>query len=355
MLRHVAGGVAILLSACVSSVPHELNSSMIRDGIETPQIEAVSQWVIAIHGGSGVKSRAEMTVELQGQYEAVLRRALMAGSDVLAQGGRAPEAVEAAIVVLEDSPLFNAGVGGAVDETGSVRHDAAIMDGSSRDAGAVAGSAIIKNPIRAARRIMETTETVLLDGPGAEAFAEAEGLALVAPESFLTEERLQMQRNVRQRGRKEDKSPALQDAERFGTVGAVALDQYGNLAAGTSTGGRTNKPFGRIGDTPILGAGTYAANQSCAVSATGHGEFFMRWTVARDICARVEFSGQSLPEAARSVVLEELREQGGSGAIIALSPQGEVVFAMNGRGMYRGVSTPQHGLRTAVYFDEAVD
>lgn len=327
------------------------------DGLEIPDVGERPSWVLAIHGGAGVAERDALTPELEALYRAALTDALEAGSAVLSQGGDSVAAIEAAIVSMEDSALFNAGRGAALDAHGQARHDASIMSGRDRDAGAVAGSSRIRNPITAARALMERTENVLLHGEGADWFAAEHGLELADPLWFETEPRRDAVVSRRQQeldaaGLEADAPRVPDDA--FGTVGAVALDQHGDIAAATSTGGRTFKRFGRVGDSPIIGAGTFASNDSCAVSATGHGEYFMRWTVARDICARMEFAGESLDEAARGVVLDTLAQVGGSGAVIAIDPEGTVVFAMNDLGMYRGVVSAGTEARTGVYADEQV-
>ena len=278
---------------------------------------------------------------------------MRAGGQVLDAGGSGVAAVEAALRVLEDSPIFNAGRGAALDSTGMARHDASIMRGSDRDAGAIAGSSRIRNPISAARALMERTDEVLLDGEGADWFAAEQGLDLAEPLYFQTPARRQAL--LDRRAAKADPLAAGVSGTRFGTVGAVVLDGNGDLSAGTSTGGRTNKRFGRIGDSPIIGAGTYAANESCAVSATGHGEFFMRWTVARDICARVELAGERLGDAAHHVVVDTLGALGGGGAVIALSPEGEVVFSMNENGMYRGAMSSAREPVTGIWREDALE
>jgi beta-aspartyl-peptidase (threonine type) len=327
------------------------------DGLEIPAVGDRPAWVLAIHGGAGVAEREALSPELEASYRAALVDALEAGSAVLSQGGDSVAAIEAAIVVMEESALFNAGRGAALDAHGQARHDASIMSGRDRDAGAVAGSSRIRNPITAARALMERTENVLLHGEGADWFAAEQGLELADPLWFETQARRDAVVGLRQQeldaaGLEADAPRVPNDA--FGTVGAVALDQNGDIAAATSTGGRTFKRFGRVGDSPIIGAGTFASNDSCAVSATGDGEYFIRWTVARDICARMEFGGESLEEAAGAVVLETLVEAGGSGAVIAIDPDGEVVFAMNDLGMYRGVVSAGTEPRTGIYADEAV-
>ena len=335
--------------------------------VEAAEVGASANWVIAIHGGAGVKMPPEMTPAMDAEYRRVLDAALQAGAGVLARGGEGPAAIVASLTVLEDSPIFNAGRGAALDATGQARHDASIMRGDTLDAGGVAGSMHIKNPIAAARAVMEQTENVLLHGAGADWFAQQQGLALAEPIYFQTEERRRLllekraetrvleERALDKRAETPDMAAVRHDAETsFGTVGAVVLDSHGVISAGTSTGGRTNKRFGRIGDSPIIGAGTYASNTSCAVSATGYGEFFMRWTVARDICARVEYGGETLAAAAGSVVNDTLKHAGGRGAVIAIDPSGNVVFAMNDTGMYRGVMSSETPARTAIYADETV-
>ena len=321
--------------------------------IEIPDVGDDVDWVIAIHGGAGVKMPPGMTPELDTGYRRELEAALKAGAGVLADGGDGTAAIVAALAVLEDSPMFNAGRGAALDATGQARHDASIMRGDTMDAGGVAGSTRIKNPIAAARAVMEQTDNVLLQGAGADWFAEEQGLALAEPIYFQTEERRRLL--LEKRAETPDEAAVRHDPETsFGTVGAVVLDSRGVISAGTSTGGRTNKRFGRVGDSPIIGAGTYASDASCAVSATGHGEFFMRWTAARDICARVEYGGETLASAAEAVVNETLKHAGGLGAVIAIDPFGRVVFAMNDTGMYRGVMSSQAPPRTAIYADETV-
>ncbi|MFY1831579.1 isoaspartyl peptidase/L-asparaginase family protein [Myxococcus fulvus] len=304
------------------------------------------RWGLVIHGGAGVISRENLSPEREAEVRAALQQALAAGHGVLARGGSSLDAVSAAIRVLEDSPHFNAGKGAVFNHDGVNELDAAIMDGRTRSAGAVAGLRHVKNPIDLARRVMEQSPHVMMIGEGAESFAKAQGVELVDPKYFYTEERWQsLQRALE----KERGAPApgttpstlrpgydpVTGDHKFGTVGAVALDQAGNLAAGTSTGGMTNKRYGRVGDAPIIGAGTYA-DPRCAVSATGHGEFFIRYTVARDICARVEYQELPLPEAANLVVNDVLVKAGGEGGVIAMDREGNVAMPFNSSGMYRG-------------------
>jgi beta-aspartyl-peptidase (threonine type) len=302
--------------------------------------------VIAIHGGAGTMTRNELGPELRSAYESALADALRSGYRVLQDGGSALDAVTAAIVLMEDSPLFNAGRGAVFTHEGENALDASIMDGATLAAGAVGGVRGIKNPILLARRVMEASGHVMLTGRGAEQFAEREHLDTRPPAYFRTERRWHELEKAR--GTSSGGQPR---ATPIGTVGAVARDQFGNLAAGTSTGGMTDKRWGRIGDSPIIGAGTYANNASCAVSATGHGEFFIRAVVAHDVCARVEYGGMSLDEAARYVVMERLVALGGDGGIIAVNAAGDVAMPFNTAGMYRGSIDRAGRLSVAIFAD----
>ncbi|MGR3824236.1 MAG: isoaspartyl peptidase/L-asparaginase family protein [Salipiger marinus] len=289
---------------------------------------------LAIHGGAGTILKSRMTPELEAAYHAGLARALAAGEAVLRDGGAALNAVTEAVCALEDEPLFNAGRGAVYTSAGVQEMDAAIMDGRDRRAGAVAGIFGPRNPIRAARAVMETTPHVCLIGPNALEVARAAGLAFAERDYFFTESRWQaLQETLRQREAGEvDDDPA----RRHGTVGAVARDRAGNLAAATSTGGMTAKAPGRVGDTPVIGAGTFADNATCAVSGTGHGEIFIRWTAAAEIAARMRHAGQSLEDAARHVVMEDLGRNDGSGGVIAVDAAGNIALPFNCEGMYRG-------------------
>src|SRR5882672_10779671 len=258
--------------------------------------------------------------------------ALMAGHNVLAGGGTSLDAVQAAIVILEDSPLFNAGKGAVFTHEGTNELDASIMDGATMKAGAVAGLTHIKNPIRLARLVMEKSPHVMMAVEGAEAFAKREGVAFVDQKYFYTDRAWK----ALQDELAAEKKKAAQAKDHHGTVGAVALDQHGNLAAGTSTGGLTNKRFGRIGDSPIIGAGTYANNQSCAISSTGIGEFWIRYTVAHDICARVQYTHLAIQAATDAVVQQELKPIGGEGGVIGLDSHGNLMMSFNTSGMGRG-------------------
>ena len=308
---------------------------------ETPDTGSSPEWVIAIHGGAGSTSRDDLSPALEAEIRADLVAALRAGATLLADGATGPEAIEAALKILEDSPRFNAGRGAALDEHGRARHDASIMRGEDLGAGGIAGSSRIKNPIAAARAVMEKTENVMLHGEGADWFAAEAGLEIANPLYFITDKRRRVLLEA-------------QAKDPYGTVGAVVLDRHGNLAAGTTTGGRTNKRYGRIGDTPVIGAGTYASNSSCAVSGTGHGEYFMRWTVARDICARMEFAGETLERAAEALIVDQLLPAGGTGGVVSMDPTGKVVFVATTANLKRGLMSSSTPARVAVYSDEKV-
>jgi beta-aspartyl-peptidase (threonine type) len=312
--------------------------------------EAMPQFALAIHGGAGTIRRAGLTTALEAAYHAGLRDALTAGQRVLADGGSALDAVTEAVVALEDSPLFNAGRGAVFTSAGRIEMDAAVMDGRDRSAGAVAGVLGPRNPVRAARAVMEHPDAVLMAGQGALDFCRAAGVAF-EPESYFHSERawkaLQKELERRSAGHPDDRD----DADRHGTVGAVALDRAGNLAAATSTGGMTAKPPGRIGDTPVIGAGTWAENGVCAVSATGTGEIFIRHGAGHEIAARMRLGGQSLAAAAAAVV-SEIEESGGHGGLIAIDAAGNVALPLNSQGMYRGVAAGNDAPRTAIYAEE---
>lgn len=295
---------------------------------------------LVVHGGAGTIRKADMSPEEERQYRSKLKESLMKGYLILKAGGSSLDAVEAAVQILEDSPLFNAGKGAVFTAEGKNELDASIMDGSTMQAGAVAGVTTIKNPIRAARAVMEQTRHVMLVGPGAEIFAESAGIEIVDPSYFHTERRWESLQRAKERAQSASRIEPLEekdvDSRKFGTVGALALDQEGNLAAATSTGGLTNKRYGRIGDSPIIGAGTYA-NETCAVSGTGEGEYFMRFTVARDICARSEYTDATVASAAKAVIHDVLpAKEGGIGGVITLDSQGNVAMPFNTDGMYRG-------------------
>lgn len=323
----IAGLVAALLSACAS--------------METPV--AKPEWTLLIHGGAGVMRRAEMTAEMDAAYRAGLDEALAAGSKVLAGGGDALDAVQAAVLVLEDNPNFNAGRGAVLTREGVAELDASIMDGRDRKAGAVAQVRTVKNPIRMARYVMEKTDRVMFAGPDVDEMAAKAGLEIVPPEYFITPRRLEALKRAM--------AGTFEPMDRYGTVGAVAMDAKGNLAAATSTGGMNAKPPGRVGDSPIIGAGTYADNASCAVSATGDGEYFIRASVARMICARVQMQGLSAAAAAQAT-LDEVKALGGTGGVIVLSHDGSVALSMNTEGMFRGRVDSTGRKEVGIYTDE---
>jgi beta-aspartyl-peptidase (threonine type) len=307
---------------------------------------------LAIHGGAGTIDRANMTPEKEREYRAGLERALAAGYDILKRGGSSLDATEAAVRVLEDDPHFNAGKGSVFTSAGTNEMDAAIMDGKTLAAGAVAALKHVKNPIRLARLVMEKSGHVMMDGEGAEAFAKGNGIELVDARYFFTQERWdalqKMKAAEKHRTGRAGKAFVITDQDRHGTVGAVALDKDGNLAAATSTGGTTNKRPGRVGDTPVIGAGTYADNVTCAVSATGDGEYFIRATAARDVSALMECRSMSLRDAAQSA-LDKVAKLGGTGGLIAIDRQGNVALPFNTSGMYRGYVDPDGKFVVEIY------
>lgn len=301
------------------------------------------EWRLVIHGGAGVILRENLTPEREAAYTAALETALEAGADVLRNGGSAVDAVQAAVIPMEDDPLFNAGRGAVFTAAAEHELDASIMSGAERDAGAVAGVKRVKNPILAARAVMDQSEHVMFAGEGADVFAESVGLEMVDNAYFDTDSRRQsLERVLRERSRN--------DADRHGTVGAVAIDADGNLAAATTTGGMTAKSAGRIGDSPLIGAATYAQNGVCAVSATGHGEYFIRVAVAKTICARVDLAGESIGAAAQSA-LDQVAELGGDGGVVVIGGNGQYEYVFNSKGMYRGMIDPE-GMETAIFEQE---
>jgi beta-aspartyl-peptidase (threonine type) len=320
--------------------------------------------VIAIHGGAGTISRSSPgSASQEAAYHQALNGILLAGQQLLSEGGSALDAVSLAVDLLEDCPLFNAGYGAVFTHEATHELDAAIMDGATLHAGAIACVSRIRRPLRAARAVMERSEHVLLVGSGAEAFAEACGLEMVDPAFFSTEARRAQLAHALQADRmmmdhdgasltfrtKELKPAPLDESRKLGTVGAVALDMHGNLAAATSTGGMTNKRCGRVGDTPLIGAGTYADNRTAAISCTGTGEMFIRSVVAYDICARMAYGGQSLDVAAQDVVMKSLAAIGGRGGLIALDAQGDLSCPFNTEGMYRGHARVREVVHTAIF------
>jgi len=335
MIAVMAVGVSLLAAACAA--PQTSSSP-------SPNMNQPARWGIAIHTGAGNFTMASLG-DRREPMRAAMVAALTAGQRVLVSGGSSLDAVQAAIVVLEDSPHFNAGKGAVFTHAGTNELDASIMDGATHRAGAVAGVKRIKNPILLARLVMERSPHVMLVGEGAEAFAaEQGGIEFADPVYFHTDRSWQALQRALEEERQKVKTgasaaPAMEldgPGAYFGTVGAVALDRQGNLAAATSTGGMTNKRFGRVGDSPIVGAGTYANNQSCAISSTGHGEFFIRYTVAHDICARVEYTGMGVQAAADEVVQHVLKAAGGEGGVIGMDRFGNVALSFNVTGMGRG-------------------
>ena len=303
------------------------------------------RFAIAIHGGAGTILKSSMTPEQEAQYRMKLAEAVDIGYAILEKGGTSLDAVEAVVQRLEDDSLFNAGKGSVFNSDGKVELDASIMDGNTLKAGAVAGVHHVKNPIRLARTVMEKSEHVFFIGDGAEKFAQEHGLELVDESYFFTEARWQSLQKAKAK-------ESLTEKEKHGTVGAVALDQHGNLAAATSTGGMTNKKFGRIGDSPIIGAGTYADNETCAISATGHGEYFIRAVVAHDIASLMRYKGLSLQAAAEEVVMNKLAKLGGTGGIIAIDRNANIAMPFNTDGMYRAYKVQGGKTFVAIYKDE---
>jgi L-asparaginase / beta-aspartyl-peptidase len=304
---------------------------------------SAAKWVLVIHGGAGGPGKGGLSGEREKQYLNTLQEVLSAGSAVLSRGGTSLDAVETCIRLMEDSPLFNAGKGAVFTEEGKNELDASIMDGRTLKAGAVAGVTTIKNPITAARAVMEKSEHVMLIGGGAEKFARKWGLEIVDPSYFYTKGRWDQYLKVKEQKEKEV-------APEHGTVGCVALDMNGNLAAGTSTGGMTYKMKGRIGDSPVIGAGTYANNNTCAISATGHGEYFLRNVVAYDISALMEYKGLTLDSAARYVIDRKLKAQGAEGGLIGLDRNGNITLPFNTQAMYRGhISSADPSAHVEIY------
>lgn len=307
---------------------------------------------IAIHGGSGTIRKNDFTETREKEIREALRQAVTAGHQVLLDGGTSLDAITLAITLLEDSPHFNAGRGSVFNAEGKNELDASIMNGADLSAGAVAAVHNIRNPILLARAVMAYSPHVMLMGEGAEVFARNHDIRFEEDEYFFTEHRWQQLKTI-QSSTNPDALLLSEAADRWhSTVGAVALDRAGNIAAGTSTGGMTNKRWGRVGDSPIIGAGTYADNRSCAVSATGHGEYFIRATAARDVCARVQYQGVSLSEAADAVVNGQLKAMGGDGGIIAIDPEGNISLTFNTAGMYRASVDTEGMVYVGIYRED---
>ncbi len=326
---------------------------------------AQGKTAIVIHGGAGTITRKNMSAEMEKAYREGLFTALQKGYAVLKNGGSSLDAVEAAVMEMENNPLFNAGKGAVFTHEGKNEMDAAIMNGANLAAGAIAGVSTIRNPIRTARKVMENSEHVMLTGKGAEEFAASQGEAIVDPSYFYTEKRWEgLQRALKAEKTELDHADTVRktspktgylifdEGKKFGTVGAVALDKQGNLAAATSTGGMTNKRWNRVGDAPIIGAGTYANNATCAVSATGHGEYFIRSVVAYDISALMEYKGLPLKSAANEVVMQKLVKRGGEGGVIAVDKNGHIAMPFNSEGMYRASIDTEGKMYIGIYKDE---
>lgn len=343
--------VTLIISSCKEEKNDISNTEKVN--LEKPE------FAIVIHGGAGTILKENMSPEREAAYKAKLEEAIMVGHNILKNGGSSMEAVTKTINVMEDSPLFNAGKGAVFTNAETNELDASVMDGKTLNAGAVAGVTNIKNPIDLARLVMDNSEHVMLSGKGAESFAEEQGIEIVNPSYFFTESRFNSLQRIKDREKTEldhDAKSAYFDTElkdyKFGTVGCAALDKNGNLAAGTSTGGMTNKRWGRIGDAPIIGAGTYANNETCAVSSTGWGEYFIRAMVAHDISALMDYKGLSLEEAARIVIQEKVANLGGDGGIVAVDKDGNITMEFNTAGMYRASIKSNEALRIGIYKED---
>ena len=333
----------MLILFFLSCKNEEKSDHLSNDNTET---ESTSQskanaFAIVIHGGAGTILKRNITPEKEAAYQAKLEEAIKVGYTILKNGGSSLDAVEKTIIVLEDSPLFNAGKGAVFTHEETNELDASIMDGKTLNAGASAGTKTVRNPIALARKIMENSPHVMMAREGADAFAKEQSLEIVEPNYFFTENRLKSLQRIKAKEESKD--------SKFGTVGCAALDKHGNLAAGTSTGGMTNKRWGRIGDSPIIGAGTYANNKTCAISSTGWGEFFIRAMVAHDISALMEYKGLSLKEAAQEVIQKKVPELGGDGGIIAVDKNGNMVMEFNTAGMYRATMNSKGELYIGIY------
>jgi beta-aspartyl-peptidase (threonine type) len=356
-MRSVRGLVLCISALMVSSPFHTIAQTA----------PAAHKWAVVVHGGAGVIERSSMTPEAEKQYRAGITEAINAAAQVLDKGGSSLDAVEAAIKLLEDNPMFNAGRGAVFAADGTNQLDAAIMDGKTMMAGAVADVQHTRHPISLARAVMEQSPHVMMVGAGADAFAKHVHLEQVPPSFFFTEHRWQqLEEDLKKEGQPVPARPTgapaaptkpqaffeTPDAHKYGTVGVVALDRNGNVAAGTSTGGTTAKRWNRVGDSPVIGAGTYASNQSCAVSATGTGEYFIRLTVARTICALVQYKGMPLQAAADEVIQKQLTEMKGDGGMIAITPDGQMAWSFNTPGMFRARLAEGGTLQVGIYRDE---
>ena len=353
-MRKITYLLALLLvfSSCNNS------KNEVKPNLEPENKTQRAEFAIIIHGGAGTILKQNMTLEKEATYKAKLEEAIRVGYNILKNGGTSLDAVQKTINIMEDSPLFNSGKGAVFTNAGTNEHDASIMDGKTLNAGASAGTQTVKNPINLARAVMEKSKHVMLSGKGAEQFAKEQGLKIVDPSYFYTERRFKALQIIKEKEKTEsnqDDKTAFYDTDikdsKFGTVGCAALDKKGSLSAGTSTGGMTNKRWGRIGDSPIIGAGTYANNSTCAVSSTGWGEYFIRALVAHDISALMEYKGLSLKEAAHEVIKKKLPELGGDGGIVAVDKNGNMVAEFNTAGMYRATMNDKGYLEVKIYKD----
>jgi L-asparaginase / beta-aspartyl-peptidase len=325
--------------------------------VSANQQEKINDFAIIIHGGAGTILKKNMSDEKEAEYKAKLEEAIKVGHSILKNGGTSQEAVMKTIQIMEESTLFNAGKGAVFTNAGTNELDASFMDGETLNAGAVAGVTNVKSPIELAIKVMTDSEHVMLSGKGASTFAKENGLEIVDPSYFYTERRFKSLERIKEREKTEldndDKTAAFYDADiknaKFGTVGCVALDKDGNIAAGTSTGGMTNKRWGRIGDAPIIGSGTYANNLTCGVSSTGWGEYFIRSQVAYDISAQMEYQQKTLKEATQNVIQNKLTKLGGTGGVVALDNNGNMAFEFNTAGMYRASMDDQGELIIKIY------
>lgn len=342
----------LIFSACEQKLEQKNDErTTINDGRSTK-----SNFGIILHGGAGTILKENMSDSLEAAYKQILEKAIKTGHEILENGGTSLEAIAATIKIMEDSPLFNAGKGAVFTHNGTNELDASVMVGDSQDAGAVSGVTRVKNPIDLAIKVMTDSPHVMLSGKGAEQFASEQGIEMVDPSYFYTENRFQSLKRIKNLektqldhdGKTASIGPYIKDSK-FGTVGAAALDKHGNLAAGTSTGGMTNKKWNRIGDAPIIGAGTYANNATCAVSSTGWGEFFIRAVVAHDISALMEYKGLSLKEAAEEVIQKKVPALGGDGGIIAIDKDGNMVAEYNTAGMYRASMNAKGELTIGIF------
>lgn len=308
----------------------------------------MKQFSLAVHGGAGTILKSEMSAEKELAYKKALERALLAGSELLENGATSLDAVEAAVNALEDSPLFNAGRGSVFTSEGTHEMEASVMEGAELQAGAVSGIRGVRNPVSLARKVMEKSEFVFLSGGGAVQFGLENGLTLMDDSYFFDQFRFDQWQSVKDSGVAQ-LDHTLKKERKFGTVGAVALDMYGNLAAATSTGGLTNKKYGRIGDSPVIGAGTYANNATCAVSCTGFGEYFLRGVAAYDVSCLMEYAGMTLEKAAKMVIHKKMISLGGEGGLIALDAKGNVSMPFNSEGMYRGTIGTGRDMKVEIY------